>query len=416
MNLCSFSPGNRVVLHSRVYTVASFNDEADRVTLVSEDDGSERQIEVGKAFLEYLQGNLKLEHARRVVPREKCTPRTRLHWINASRLNRAIAETRRRLVQFLDARGINLKDKDALKAAIADFEKEDEERREREAERADIAVRHLRLKASRPTIMRWKRGLRAHHGHAQGVLPATEYRGNGESRLSEDLESIVQLCLDNDYLVPGGTIAGAYDDLKVRINAHNARATADKQLRIPSLPTFRRRVHKIDPRESHAARYGGKAAAYLFRTSHRRPRLSDAQFMHVWQMDHATLDVLVKSDRTGLLLGRPRITAIIELVSRAIVGLTIGFQTTSTDTALECLRMAILPKDQEWLKSMGIQEHWPCHGVPLVLVLDNGAEFHSESFRSACALLGIDIEYCGTRMPWQKGAIERFIRTLNTQC
>lgn len=53
------------------------------------------------------------------------------------------------------------------------------------------------------------------------------------------------------------------------------------------------------------------------------------------------------------------------------------------------------------------------YGVPEAIVADNGLEFHGVDLASIAFDLGIVIQYCGKRQPWRKGAIERYLKTIN---
>jgi putative transposase len=62
---------------------------------------------------------------------------------------------------------------------------------------------------------------------------------------------------------------------------------------------------------------------------------------HVWQIDHTKVDVLVV-DRTGEIIGRPWLTIVVDMHSRCIMGLHIGFDAPSADVVCLALRHAIL--------------------------------------------------------------------------
>ena len=47
-------------------------------------------------------------------------------------------------------------------------------------------------------------------------------------------------------------------------------------------------------------------------------------------------------------------------------------------------------------------------GVPEIIKLDNGREFHSKSLKSAAAQLKIELRYCQPGQPHLKGRVERF--------
>ncbi|MFZ8444692.1 integrase catalytic domain-containing protein, partial [Staphylococcus aureus] len=50
---------------------------------------------------------------------------------------------------------------------------------------------------------------------------------------------------------------------------------------------------------------------------------------------------------------------------------------------------------------------WPCYGVPQVIVVDNGLEFHSQALQSLAMDLGLAVVFCPKYQPWYKGSIER---------
>nr|WP_245847448.1 transposase family protein [Paracoccus seriniphilus] len=55
---------------------------------------------------------------------------------------------------------------------------------------------------------------------------------------------------------------------------------------------------------------------------------------------------------------------------------------------------------------------WPAQGKPLSLHVDNGRDFRSRAFRSACAEWGIDLVYRPPGSPHFGGHIERLIGTM----
>ncbi|OAN45284.1 hypothetical protein A6A04_20920 [Paramagnetospirillum marisnigri] len=122
---------------------------------------------------------------------------------------------------------------------------------------------------------------------------------------------------------------------------------------------------------------------------------------------------MVLDDRTGLPLGRPFVTGCIDDYSRCILGLFISFEPPSYLTVARCLRDAFLPKT--WLQERypRVSHCWEAHGVMRELVVDNGAEFHSDSLEAACWSLGIEIHYAPRKTGWFKAKIERFLGSMN---
>lgn len=118
-------------------------------------------------------------------------------------------------------------------------------------------------------------------------------------------------------------------------------------------------------------------------------------------------------DENGFPRGRPWVTACIDDYSRCILGIIIGFEPPSYHTVAQCLKMAFLPKVFLKKDYPSILNNWIAYGVMRELVVDNGAEFHSESLENACYSMGIEIHYSARKTPWFKGKIERFLGTLN---
>ena len=58
-------------------------------------------------------------------------------------------------------------------------------------------------------------------------------------------------------------------------------------------------------------------------------------------------------------------------------------------------------------------DSWDAYGVPLMLVCDNGLEFHSDQLRRVCEELNTELLFCPKDEPHYKGSVERFQGTLN---
>jgi putative transposase len=96
-----------------------------------------------------------------------------------------------------------------------------------------------------------------------------------------------------------------------------------------------------------------------------------------------------------------------------IMGFYISFHAPSSMSVLQCLKMAMLPKDCLLAKYPDIKEFWPARGIPEMIACDNGMDLHSDAFDKICLEMGIEILYCPAGIPEMKGAIERMFRTLN---
>lgn len=132
------------------------------------------------------------------------------------------------------------------------------------------------------------------------------------------------------------------------------------------------------------------------------------------EVDHTTLDIMVFNENTKQVDGRPTLTALIDVYSRMILGIEIGFEPPSQLSVMRALKNSILPKNIK--REEKLDKHdWPAYGIPITLVCDNGMKFHAKDLRRMCAELNIELIFCPKQQPHYKGHIERFMGTLNRQ-
>lgn len=131
------------------------------------------------------------------------------------------------------------------------------------------------------------------------------------------------------------------------------------------------------------------------------------------EIDHTKLDIIVSDDLYRVPLGRPWLTLCIDHYTRMPIGYYMGFMPPGTDTVLLALRNSIRPKDWVRERYPSIEGDWPCHGVPEVLVTDNGPEFHSADLELAALQIGMGIQHTKMKAPWMKGVVERFFGEVN---
>jgi putative transposase len=141
-------------------------------------------------------------------------------------------------------------------------------------------------------------------------------------------------------------------------------------------------------------------------------RVTDAPLERA-EIDHTPLDLMVVDDDTCLPLGRPYLTACIDDFTRCILGIFVSFEPPSYLTVARCLKDSFLPKLRLGEFYPEVRGAWDAHGVMRELVVDNGAEFHSNSLELACFTLGIEIHYAPRKTGWFKAKIERFLGSAN---
>lgn len=196
-----------------------------------------------------------------------------------------------------------------------------------------------------------------------------------------------------------------------RVDGVNNGLPADERIRKPARATIYRWLDNLQQDLVDKAREGAEAARVKYRAALGNVKVGSV--LERIEIDHTPLDLIVIDSLTMLPLGRPWLTMAIDHYSRMVVGFYISFNAPSSHSVLQCLRRAILPKD-EWLARFpDIKGSWLAHGIPELIAVDNGTDLHSEALESSCMEMGIQMLFCGSKTPQHKGAIERFFRTMN---
>lgn len=256
----------------------------------------------------------------------------------------------------------------------------------------------------------WKRWVKAD----RSIIALLKYKRGPKNkrRIRKELEQLAQQLIEEIYLKSEGkTIKDVYDALESKIKVLNA--NRNTPLLIPSKATFYRYLETYDGYSVMAARKGKQAADRHYRATGKGPE--PHYILERAEVDHTPLDLLIIDDVTGLTIGRPTVTFIIDRYSRLPLGFEIGFEPPSELAVMRALRHAILPKTEVSKQYPEVENDWLAYGIVITLVCDNGLEFHAHQLRRMCAELNIELIFCPKKQPHYKGAIERFLGTFNRQ-
>jgi putative transposase len=135
------------------------------------------------------------------------------------------------------------------------------------------------------------------------------------------------------------------------------------------------------------------------------------QALAIVQIDHTLVDIMVVDEVLRQSMGRPWITVAIDIATRVVLGFALRLDPPSATSVGLALAMACLPKN-EWLKERNLDLEWAPAGIPKLIHMDNGKEFHSLALRRGCERYGISLEYRPLSRPQFGGHIERYLGTL----
>lgn len=244
------------------------------------------------------------------------------------------------------------------------------------------------------------------------LVDAFHARGNHNRRYPIEVLELVEDAVEAIYLKrERNSMEDTLEHALTLVDRENKLLPSSMQLPLPTIRLVKAKIAEIPAYDRYAARYGRMAAIRKFRTVLHSP-VTERPLQRA-EIDHTQLDIFVLDDETLMPLGRPWVTVCIDCHTRCILGIWISFTPPSYITVARCLRHAFLPKVDLQEQFPEVRHRWEAHGVMEELVMDNGLEFHGGALEAACFSIGITIQYTPRKMPWYKGKIERFMRTLN---
>jgi putative transposase len=272
----------------------------------------------------------------------------------------------------------------------------------------------VELKDDKPpsvsTVLGWMRRF-----ELSSMNPAALLSGNRTRRRRRDIhpsiEDLIIRKLKSVYLTKARhTMRHAMEQIHIEAAKMVRAGKVPAEQAKVSVATVNRRLGEFPRYDVLRARYGLNHARADFRTT--VEGVLAVRSMQRLECDHTPLNWVVLCDRTGLPLGRPTLTIIVDSLSGYVVGIYVSFYGPGLTSVLNVLKNAILPKD-DLVAAAGCSQPWIAFGIGETILLDNGLEFHSPQFQLAGWELGMDIEYCRVRMPWLKPMVERFFANLD---
>jgi transposase InsO family protein len=260
---------------------------------------------------------------------------------------------------------------------------------------------------SHSTLARWATKTKTYsHGVASTLGKKTRHR---QSLFSQDVQDFALEIIDDYYLQLGNpTVQYAYDcfveAFELKFGKHAKR---------PCRETFRKWAKElVAPIEAIERREGRRAAKAAARNATQKLRTD--RILERVETDAVNLAIGV-TDQSGRYLGTVTIFGVIDVYSRAILGLTVQVgRGESAGSVIDSYKQSICPKGPESLPE-GLENDWPMYGVPEVFVSDGGSGYVSMKTQAFLLDAGSQSQIVQTYAGWQKPFIERFFNTLRTR-
>ncbi|WP_338334323.1 DDE-type integrase/transposase/recombinase [Xanthomonas euvesicatoria] len=264
-----------------------------------------------------------------------------------------------------------------------------------------LAVRgEIQTHRSPRSVRRWKKKLEASGRNPLDLRPHHRRKGNRTPRLSDEEESLLSKSLCQHYLSDLCTSrAAAYSQYLVDHQEAVAKHQLARSSAAVTYPTYIARIKRMPVEELAAARSGRRAAAAAARpVAPSSKHLSPVRAFERAHVDHYLCDIhiIIAEGRSQRYTRRPQLTAMRDEATGAVLAISIGFSAPSRQSCLAVIRDCVRR-----------------HGrLPETIVVDNGAEFHSEYFEVVLARLGVAIQRRPPGNPRYGGTIEGWFHSL----
>ncbi|MBZ7927067.1 Mu transposase C-terminal domain-containing protein (plasmid) [Ensifer adhaerens] len=234
------------------------------------------------------------------------------------------------------------------------------------------------------------------------LLDLTSGPQRGRRRLAQEMEAIIETAMRDTYRRrEKPSITALHDRVRELCRARSVHP--------PSWKAVKARVALADPKMLARDREGAKAARDRFAPAVAEYCADHA--LHIVQIDHTLVDIIVVDAVHRRPLQRPWLTLAIDVASRVVAGFYLSLESPSSASVALAVQHMVMPKG-EWLEACDIKGDWPVFGLPEVIHVDNAREFHGKALVRGAAEHGIMLVHRPVARPHYGGHIERLIGTM----
>ena len=283
--------------------------------------------------------------------------------------------------------------------------------------RDKVAARAAEADVNTATVYRWMRRYRA-FGRVSSLVPLSRGPRVGSARLHPEVEAIIVSAIQDKYLNRQTSDKRERKSKQPRKRGIQAvvdeveRLCRNAKLTAPHPSTVRRWIARLSERDKMRGEKGAAVAEEAF--SGHRGKFPDGHWpLHVVQIDHTLLNIILVDDIQRRPVGRPWITLAIDIFSRMITGFYVSFDPPGNLSVGLCIARSILPKEA-WMLQLGVKGSWPLWGKMQTIHADNAGEFRGKMLKKACEEYGLDLTWRPVKKPRYGAHIERLLGNFNS--
>lgn len=227
-----------------------------------------------------------------------------------------------------------------------------------------------------------------------GLLPKTKKRGNRKRKLSSEIIQLMQKLISEDYeSVKRRNLKSVYGKMLVLCE--------ERGLEPPSYQTFVTESKKTSQYMKTRKRQGDKSAykyeEFYWTLESTIPKHGSRPF-EIAHIDHTLLDIELCCSNTGIVLGRPWLTIMMDAYSRRVLAFYLSYDSPSSLNLMMILRECVRRN----------------HRLPQTLVMDRGKEFLSIYFDTILAHYNVIKKLRPAAKPKYGNVLERYFGATHT--
>lgn len=264
----------------------------------------------------------------------------------------------------------------------------------------ELHPEHESIQPKPRTMRKWKRlarqGLIRYGNEFVGLIPVIQRRGNRKRRLDSRALEIMHTVIQEE--VKSEMAPGIFTCWSQVVSL-----CAKEGVVAPTLKTFRAEIKRVSsPEELKKAREGDKAGYDLevpfISLERETPRHGTRPFA-LAHIDHTQLDLQCINEATGVEMGKPWLTVLIDAFTRMILAWVVTFDDPSYRSCMLVIRDCVRRHQR----------------VPQTIVSDQGSDFKSIYFDQLLAFLGINKRLRPAGKPRSGNVVERFFGVKNSE-
>lgn len=237
------------------------------------------------------------------------------------------------------------------------------------------------------------------------LIPDKRGRKKGAKVIDVAVEAVIAEIIDR-FHVTGQKRSGRKTFKRVQ------RECIRRDLKPPSENTVRNRISRVDAKYAATLREGRNKAKQDYQGVATGVPQSSTPLAFV-QIDHTKVNLVVVDESHRLPIGRPWITLVIDVNTRAVLGVYLSLDDPSYVSVGAALANSMIPK-KGYLKQLELEDvEWPVYGKATKYGADNGSDFRSNFLKATAKDYSFTIEWRPLDGTHFGGHIERLMGTFS---